>query len=123
MTTNLTPEQLAQSVTAIAAGILRREGQARTKLAETLAAGHPVTSHELESLLSAQSDADNWRRVLAGLGRGQGAAEVVRQQRERLTERLLEFGESRSTSMITNDIARMERDAARSFLETSRGIA
>lgn len=120
MTKTLTAEQAAEGAKTLTAGFLRREEQARTKLAEHLAGGKPVTCDLLERLLSAQADASNWRRVATRMARGQEAGEAVRQVRVHLTESLLEVGESRSTSAITNDMARMEREAVRTFLEATR---
>ncbi|MEU0181440.1 hypothetical protein ABZ312_09650 [Streptomyces sp. NPDC006207] len=122
MATTLTPEQLAHGLRIFAENAIDAEEAARTRLAKALTAGKPIDSYLLEGVIEKQADAANWRNLIDRLDKGEDVTEAVTKIRQMLTKRLLEYGESTSTSAISNDIARNEREAARRFLDRTGGL-
>lgn len=119
---NLTAEQITARINSAAELAISAEDEVRAALAKHLTDGFTVTSSNLEAFLREQAEAANWRGILRRIKRGQDAAEAVREMRDDLTDLLLTGGDSQSTSAITNDMARMERAAARQFLSATRRL-
>ncbi|MYX39009.1 MULTISPECIES: hypothetical protein [unclassified Streptomyces] len=120
--TALTPAQLAHGLRIFTEGAFELDEAARARLTKALASGEHISSFLLEGVVEKQADAANWRQLINRLDKGEDVIEAVTTIRRMLTKKLLEYGESTSTSAIANDMNRQEREAARRFLDRTGGL-
>ncbi|WP_333746114.1 hypothetical protein [Streptomyces sp. IBSBF 2950] len=116
-----TPEA-AVYITRLAESVVEAAGSARAALAETIAAGGALDSHTFRPAMMAEAEALPWRHFLDLAKGGADTFEALGAVREALTRNLLDRGESQSTDAVANEIARLQRDAARQFLRSTRGL-
>jgi hypothetical protein len=118
-----TAEELAAYVTMLATAATGRDDKARKELAEAALAGRVLDSYTLKPAMEAQAKALPWRLVLRRAEKSGDVVAALAEVREELTENLLDRGESQSTCVISNDTDRLNREAAREFLRTTRRMA
>lgn len=111
----------AEDILELARNAHGEEKAAREKLAEVLSGPHLVSAHDIASFMQAQAKVVPWAYVLDGIERsGLTPTAAVRAVRERQRAELLERSETLSTSALTNEMRRVERDANREFLDDTR---
>lgn len=103
-----------------AENFLKAENEARAALAERLITTAAVDASAYETVMEATATAKPWRDLLR-IAENRTIAEAVTAVRDRATSELLEYGESRSTSLIRNEEERMHREALRRFLGRTSG--
>ncbi|MBP5926726.1 hypothetical protein F3K32_42735 [Streptomyces sp. LBUM 1483] len=113
---------VAAYITRLAESAIEAAGSARAALAETIAAGGALDSHTFRPAMQAEAEALPWRHFLELTKGGTDTFEALGDVRAVLTRNLLERGESQSTDAIANDNARLQREADRQFLRSTRGL-
>ncbi|MDX3126574.1 hypothetical protein [Streptomyces scabiei] len=114
--------EVAAYITRLAESAVEAAGSARAALAETIAAGGALDSHTLRPAMTAEAEALPWRNLLELTKGGADIFEALDTVRATLTRNLLERGESQSTDALANDNARLQREADRQFLRSTRGL-
>ncbi|EMF20383.1 hypothetical protein H114_32609 [Streptomyces gancidicus BKS 13-15] len=112
---------ITQFVKMTAENFLKAESEARAALAERLITTAVVDASAYETVMEATAAAKPWRDVLR-IAENRTIAEAITAVRDRATSELLEYGESRSTSLIRNEEERMHREALRRFLGRTSGL-
>ncbi|MFC8723721.1 hypothetical protein [Streptomyces bacillaris] len=92
------------------------EAQARATYMTKLASPAAIDANDLAPVLAASCYASPWRKVLT-LTRTRPLIDAVDAARDHALQVLIERGETRSTSALTNEHARQEREGLRRFLD------
>ena len=98
------------------------EEDARAKLAKHLTGPHRIEAQDFEAVLTATAQARPWRRVLK-LTETKGIPDALLTVRADTIRELIEHSEPQSTSTLTNEGARIEREALRRFLFNTEAFA
>ncbi|MFF3096782.1 hypothetical protein [Streptomyces cyaneofuscatus] len=96
------------------------EAQARESYMRKIASATAIDANHLGPVLAAAGYAAPWRKVLTLL-HTRPLADAVTTIRDHSTRILLERSETQSTSALTNEQARTEREALRRFLDRTDG--
>jgi hypothetical protein len=123
MNTTKTPEEIATAIKEWSEITFAAEEGARKQLAENALAGFALSSYNMRPVLEAQAAALPWRHVTRSINGKKTPVEALREVRKDATEALVGDSESQSTCAMTNDVARMEREAWRRFLRQTRRLA
>jgi hypothetical protein len=99
---------------------LADEAQARESYMRKIASATAIDANQLGPVLAAAGYAAPWRKVLTAV-RSRPLADAVAAVRDHALRTLLERSETQSTSALTNEQARTEREALRRFLDHTAG--
>ncbi|MFJ6014496.1 hypothetical protein [Streptomyces sp. NPDC092952] len=108
-------------LTVRAAHVFEEDEAARTRLAKALEVDGAQVDGFMDTVLATAGRAKPWRELLKRIER-HGVREGLAKQREEVTERLLQWGFSMSTSMVSNAQRIAEQDGLRRFLSTTDGM-
>ncbi|RPK58091.1 hypothetical protein EES44_24475 [Streptomyces sp. ADI96-15] len=100
---------------------IEEDEAARTRLTKALAVDGAPLDGLMDAVLDSAGRAKPWRQLMKRIEK-HGVREGLAKQREEATERLLQWGFSLSTSMVSNAQRIAEQDGLRRFLSTTDGM-
>ncbi|RWZ74878.1 hypothetical protein EQK42_16625 [Streptomyces albidoflavus] len=101
--------------------VLEEDEAARTRLTKALAVDGAPLDGLMDAVIDSAGRAKPWRQLMKRIEK-HGVREGLAKQREEATERLLQWGFSMSTSMVSNAQRIAEQDGLRRFLSTTDGM-
>ncbi|WP_431983932.1 hypothetical protein [Streptomyces qinglanensis] len=107
---------IAAAITQHAESVIAAERAARTRLADKLNGTETLTGRHFGEVMAAAANAAAWKELLTLAERKGSMRKAVELRRRQATRVLIEHRDSQSTSALTNEGERLEREGLRSFL-------
>ncbi|MEU5834505.1 hypothetical protein ABZ820_12645 [Streptomyces diacarni] len=118
----MSAESITAAVKEQANRVIAHERTARLRLAEAATnTDVELTSSDYANAMEAAAKAAPWKDLLA-VAEKKGMRDALASVRSRATKHLIQYGETQSTSVVTNEIERCKREGLRTFLSNTEGM-